>query len=94
MYPIVVFLVLVSLNYLIDFEQKNDKKSLLKLIIADVLIPYTLVGGFLYNFSVYICYSIYLFKNKKEQFLSYIKAVGIELILLVPYFYLINYYAK
>ncbi len=94
MYPMVIFLVLVSLNYLIDFEQKNDKESLVKLIIADVLIPYTLVGGFLYNLSVYICYSIYLFKNKKEQFLSYIKSVGIELVLLIPYFYLITYYAK
>lgn len=94
MYPMVIFLVLVSLNYLIDFEQKNDKKSLVKLIVADVLIPYTLVGGFLYNLSVYICYSIYLFKNKKEQFFSYIKSVGIELVLLIPYFYLITYYAK
>jgi uncharacterized membrane protein len=27
MYSIVVFLVLLSLNYLIDFEQKNDKKA-------------------------------------------------------------------
>lgn len=94
MYPMVIFLVLVSLNYLIDFEQKNDKESLIKLIIADVLIPYTLVGGLLYNLSVYICYSIYLFKNKKDQFLSYIKSVGIELVLLIPYFYLITYYAK
>ena len=94
MYPMVVFLVLVSLNYLIDYEQNNNKKSLVKLAIADILIPYTLVGGFLYNLSVYICYGLYLYKNKKDQFFNYIKTVGIELVFLIPYFCLISYYAK
>ncbi len=94
MYPLVVFLVLLSLNYLIDFEQKEDIKSLIKLIAVNVLIPYTLVGGILYNFSVLICYSVYLFKNKKDAFLKYIKGAGVEILALVPYFVLVSYYAK
>ena len=44
MYSLVVFLVLFSLNYLIDFEQKGDKKSLIKLVAVNILIPYSFVG--------------------------------------------------
>ena len=94
MYPIVTFLVLLSFNYLIDFEQKNDTNSLIKLVIANVLIPYTLVGGILYNISLFICYSIYLFKSKKKVFISYLKAVAAEYVLLIPYFCMVAYYAK
>lgn len=94
MYPIIIFLVLLSLNYLIDFEQKEDFKSLVKLVITNVLIPYTLVGGILYNIALSIVYSIYLFKNKREVFNRYIKSVGVEYTLLLPYFILIGYYAK
>lgn len=94
MYPIVVFLVMLSFNYLVDFEQKNDKKSLIKLIAVNVLIPYTLVGGILYNLSLALCYGIYLFKTKIDSFKTYIKGVVGEFILLIPYFILIGYYAK
>lgn len=94
MYPIVVFLVLLSLNYLIDFEKNNDKKSLIKLVITNLLIPYTLVGGILYNASLFICYSHYLFHNKKENISKYLKASAVELVGLIPYFSLVWYYAK
>lgn len=94
MYPIVVFLVLLSLNYLIDFEQKNDTKSLIKLVIANLLIPYTLVGGILYNISLFACYSTYLYNNKKDVFYRYLKAFGVEFLCLIPYFVIIFYYAK
>jgi len=94
MYPVVVFLVLLSLNYLIDFEQKNDIKSLVKLVVVNLLIPYTLVGGILYNLALWICYSLYLLNNKKENCSTYIKALGIELVCLIPYFMLVSYYAK
>lgn len=94
MYPIVVFLVLLSLNYLIDFEQKNDTKSLVKLLIANLLIPYTLVGGILYNIALFFCYALYLYNNKKESLKKYMTVAGIELVLLIPYFILISYYAK
>ncbi len=94
MYPLIVFFVLVSLNYLIDFEQKADSKSLIKLIAANLLIPYTLVGGILYNLSLALCYGVYLFKTKREVFKKYIKGLYVEFILLIPYFVLIFYYAQ
>lgn len=94
MYPVVTFLVMLSLNYLIDFEQKRDLNSLIKLVIANVLIPYTLVGGILYNISLFVCYAFYLFKNKKDVLFAYLKAALAELVLLIPYFCLIAYYAK
>ena len=94
MYPLVIFMVILSVNYLIDFEQKNDIKSLIKLVFANLLIPYTLVGGILYNVSLVICYGSYLFKDNREKFFRYIKAAVVEFILLIPYFVLIGYYAK
>ena len=39
MYPMVVFLVVLSLNFLIDFEQTKSTKSLVKLVIANLFIP-------------------------------------------------------
>lgn len=94
MYPVSVFLVLLSLNFLIDFERKKDKKSLVKLIISNLLIPYTLVGGIFYNISLAIGYSIYLFLQKKESLTLYLKGVFAEIICLIPYFILVGYYAK
>ena len=94
MYPIVVFLVLLSLNFLIDFEQKGDKKSLVKLVITNLLIPYTLVGGIMYNLSLMICYGLYLFDKDKNKFNAYAQALVAELVLLVPYFVMACNYAK
>lgn len=92
MYPIVVFLVMLSLNYLIDFEKKKDYKSLIKLVIVNVLIPYTLVGGILYNISLMTTYGFYLLKTNKEKVKKYSAEVGIELFLLIPYFLMIIHY--
>lgn len=94
MYPMVVFLVMLSLNYLVDFEQKNDIKSLLKLTTANVLIPYTFVGGIFYNIALLFSYGVYLGLNNREKFNKYIKFVIGEFVLLIPYFVLIAYYAK
>ena len=94
MYSLVIFLVLLSLNYLADFEQKEDSKSLLKLIGVNILIPYTFVGGILYNISLIICYALYLYKNNKEKFTKYLRLEIFEWTFLIPYFILIFYYAK
>jgi len=94
MYPVVCFFVLLSLNFLIDFEFQDDNKSLIKLAVVNLLIPYTLVGGILYNLSIWICYGRYLFKNKKEKFFTYIKELSAELILLIPYFVMLVYYGR
>ena len=94
MYSLVVFLVMLSVNYLIDFEQKEDKKSLLKLIGVNILIPYTFVGAILYNLSLFLCYSLYLYKSKSEKLKQYLKFEIAEWIFLIPYFVLILYYAR
>lgn len=94
MYPMVVFWVILSLNYLIDFEQTRTTKSLVKLVIANLLIPYTLVGGILYNIALWGTYSNYLYSQNKKDFFKYLKALGVEIVGLIPYFILISYYAK
>lgn len=94
MYPMVVFLVILSLNYLIDFEKTRTTKSLVKLVVTNLLIPYTLVGGILYNIALWGIYSNYLYSQNKKDFFKYLKGLGIEIVGLIPYFILISYYAK
>lgn len=94
MYPMVVFLTILSLNYLIDFEQQRTTKNLVKLCITNLLIPYTLVGGILYNIALWSTYSVYLYTDNKKDFFKYIKGLVIEIVGLLPYFALIIYYAK
>lgn len=94
MYSMVTFLVMLSLNYLIDFEKKKKYKSLAKLTIVNVLIPYTLVGGILYNISLMFCYGIYLLKTNKDKFKKYLKGASVEIFLLIPYFLMLIHYAK
>ena len=94
MYPMVVFLVVLSLNFLIDFEQTKSTKSLVKLVITNLLIPYTLVGGILYNVALWGTYAPYLYSQNKKDFFKYIKGLGVEIVGLIPYFILISYYAK
>ncbi len=94
MYPMVVFLVVLSLNYLIDFEQTKSTKSLVKLVIANLLIPYTLVGGILYNVALWGTYAPYLYSQNKKDFFKYVRGLGVEIAGLIPYFILISYYAK
>ena len=93
MYIIAAFLVLLSINFLIDFEQKEKKKSLLFLCLTNILIPYTLVGASFYNLSLLIFYGKYLYKNNREKFNRYRNFAIIEWAALIPYFILISYYA-
>ena len=93
MYPLAVFLVLLSLNYLIDFENKPNRISLIKLIAVNILIPYTYVGGILYNFSLILCYSAHLYRNNKSVLKKYLFYEVIEYAALIPYFLMIIYYA-
>lgn len=94
MYPMIIFLVILSLNYLIDFEKTRETKALIKLGITNILIPYTLVGGILYNIALWATYSTYLYAENKKDFFKYLKGLSAELIGLIPYFALIIYYAK
>lgn len=94
MYPVVLFMVLLSFNFLIDFEKKGKTNSLIKMTITNILIPYTFVGGIFYNFSLLISYLIYSYKYKKENFKRFVIAETAEWLCLIPYFILIGYYTK
>ena len=94
MYPMVMFLVLLSVNFLLDFHKKKDVKTLSKLVITNILIPYTFVGGVVYNFALMYFYSKYLSKKNKGLLKTYVRGLFAELLCLIPYFILLIYYAK
>ena len=96
MYMMVTFLAVLSMNYLLDFDAKGDKKSLIKLLVTNTLIPYLLIGGIVFNIGQAIAYTLYLFlaqKEKTEKFRKYLTYRVYQLILLVPYFIIAIYYA-
>lgn len=95
MYPIVVFLVLASLNFLIDFNKSNKTKALAKMTLTNILIPYTFVGGIFYNLTLTFFYTKYLKNNNnRENLRKYLKLCAIEWLALIPFFALIIYYAS
>lgn len=96
MYMMVTFLAVLSMNYLLDFDEKGDKKSLAKLLVTNTLIPYLLIGGIVFNIGQVISYSIYLFltqKDKIEKIKKYLTYRVYQVILLIPYFAIAIYYA-
>ncbi|MBQ3311141.1 glycosyltransferase family 39 protein [bacterium] len=96
MYIMVTFLSLVSMNYLLDFDANHDKKSLIKLLAANTLIPYLLIGGIVFNIGQFISYTIYFMVTQREcvrKFMEYITYQVYQLILLIPYFAIAIYYA-
>ena len=96
MYMMVTFLAVLSMNYLLDFDKKGDKKSLIKLLVTNTLIPYLLIGGIVFNIGQAISYTLYLFLTQKEEMekiKKYLTYRVYQLILLVPYFIIAIYYA-
>ena len=96
MYMMVTFLAVLSMNYLLDFDAKGDKKSLIKLLVTNTLIPYLLIGGIVFNIGQAIAYTLYLFlaqKEETEKIRKYLTYRVYQLILLGPYFIIAIYYA-
>ena len=96
MYAMVTLLAMVSMNYFLDFEEKGDKKSLAKLLVANTLIPYLLIGGIVFYVGQIISYTIYLLLTQKEntkKLCSYLTYQVYQLVLLIPYFVIAIYYA-
>ena len=96
MYMMVTFLAVLSMNYLLDFDAKGDKKSLIKLLVTNTLIPYLLIGGIVFNIGQVVAYTLYLFLNQKEEtekIKKYLTYRVYQLILLAPYFVIAIYYA-
>ena len=96
MYAMVTLLAMLSMNYLIDFDKNNDKKSLAKLLTVNTLIPYLLIGGIVFNIGQLISYIVYLFFTQKENKIKirmFITYQIYQLILLIPYFIITLFYA-
>lgn len=96
MYSMVTFLAVLSMNYLLDFDEKGDKKSLIKLVAVNTVIPYLLVGAIVFYIGQIVSYFIYLFvtqKEKTEKIGRFIVYQIYQVILLIPYFIIAIYYA-
>jgi len=95
MYPYVILLSLLAINYLIDYDKNGDTKSLIKLSIANILNPYFLTGSIVFVLAQIIVYSIYLDLKKSEpkKINNYIKSNIITAICLIPYFIIVGHYA-
>lgn len=96
MYAMVTFFAVLSMNYLLDFDEKGDKKSLMKLIAVNTVIPYMLIGGIVFYIGQAISFIIYLFVTQKEdiqKISKYITYQVYQLVLFIPYFIIAIYYA-
>ena len=91
MYAIILFLTVLSMNYLFDYLKTQDNKSLVKLSIVNLLMPYTYLGSIVFFIAQIISV---IFTNLKQKFLKpYLISNGILFIFLIPYFYMISLYA-
>ena len=95
MYPYVILLSLLSINYLIDYDRNEDTKSLIKLGLVNLLNPYFLTGSIVFVIAEFIIYSSYLDlkKSKEDKINRYVVSNLILILGYVPYFILIGHYA-
>lgn len=96
MYSMVTFLALLSVNYLIDYNKNSDRKSLIKLSVVNILIPYTLTGAIAFNIAQLASYLAYLAFSKKDktQLKDFVISQLISLVFLIPYFMILSVYIK
>lgn len=84
MYSIVLFMTILSMNYLIEYIKSDSKKTLLKLTLVNLLMPYTFIGAFVFVLAQIISTIIIYAKSKNLK--EYLLSNGILGILLIPYF--------
>lgn len=94
MYPHVILLSLLAINYLIDYDRKGDVGSLVKLGIVNVMNPYFLTGSIVFVIAQFIVYTCYLDYKKADKniIVNYIISNAVVLLCLIPYFTLIGHY--
>ena len=95
MYPYVILLSLLSINYLIDYDRNSDRKSLIKLGIVNLLNPYFLTGSIVFVLAQFIIYSSYLDLKKADskKISDYVISNLIVFLGFIPYIILIAHYA-
>lgn len=95
MYPYVILLALLSVNYLIDYDKKGDIPSLIKLGIVNLLNPYFLTGAIVFVLAEFIVYTCYLDYKKAEsdKITKYVISNILVFLGFIPYIILIVHYA-
>lgn len=92
MYSMLMFLVLLSINYLVDFDKTKSKAALIKLSVVNILIPYTLVGAISFVAAQFTCYGAYLVLKKRDT-KGFLKSILATLLALIPFFMITAHYA-
>lgn len=95
MYPYVMLLALLSINYLIDYDRKGDFASLVKLNIVNILNPYFLTGAIVWNIVQFIFYTSYMDVKKadSEKIKKYVLSNVVSALFMIPYVVIIAHYA-
>ena len=84
MYTVIIFLAVLSMNYLLEYLSTDNTKSLIKLTVTNLLMPYTLVGSFIFIIAQII--STLTVYAKSRNLKNYLISNLILFILLIPYF--------
>ena len=93
MYSIIIFLTVLSMNYLLEYLNTDSTKSLIKLTVTNLLMPYTLVGSFIFILAQII--STLAVYAKSRNLKKYLISNLFLFILLIPYFVtIIGFYLK
>lgn len=93
MYTVIIFLAVLSMNYLLEYLSTDSTKSLIKLTVTNLLMPYTLVGSFIFIIAQII--STLTVYAKSRNLKNYLISNLILFILLIPYFItIIGFYLK
>lgn len=93
MYSIIIFLTVLSMNYLLEYLNTDSTKSLIKLTVTNLLMPYTLVGAFVFVIAQII--STLAVYAKSRNLKKYLISNLFLFILLIPYFItIIGFYLK
>lgn len=95
MYPYVILLALLSVNYLIDYDRTSDRKALIKLGIVNLLNPYFLTGSIIFVLAQFIIYTSYLDWRKADskKISDYVMSNLFVLLGYIPYIIIIVHYA-
>ena len=93
MYSMILFLTILSTNYLFEYLKTDSTKSLIKLTFTNFLMQYTFIGSIIFIIAQVV--STIIFYAKSKNLKKYLISNGILFVLLIPYFIvLLTFYVK
>ena len=93
MYSSILFLTVLSMNYLFEYIKTDDTKPLIKLTFTNFIMPYTFIGSIVFVIAQIVSTIIIYAKSKSLK--NYLISNGILTLLLIPYFItLMAFYVK